>query len=617
MDTIVEYTLDKKQAEKSSCEKIADLRNQMHIHGINVWIIPSFDPHSCEYPPQRWHGRAWISGFTGTAGTLLVTHDNALLWTDGRYHLQAANELQDSGISVMRQGLPGVLEIPQWLAKNLDAGKTIGFDGCSMPYSEFESIKDLLEYKNVFFKTEQDLLDLLWHKRPLAPSSQVFEHELKFAGKSIAQKLFEVRSMMSAENANSFLISSLDDIAWLFNIRGSDIKNCSTTLSYAMVSSEQAWLCIDNAKVPEDLKLSLEDAGIIVLDYQKVFELASELPHYSTIYLDKSTTSTHLYNCINSKCRIISGINYTTSLKALKNDTEISNFRNCLTRDGVYVLKFMKWLEENVANRTVTELDAAEHLNSLREADSLFHDRSFTTIAGFGANAAQMHYLPTKESNTPITEGNFLLVDSGGHYKDGTTDITRTFSFGTLNEEQIHDYTLVIKSHINMARTVFLRGCRGTQIDYAARAEMWREGINYNCATGHGVGFFLNVHEGPQNIGQRFVDAELKPGMIITNEPGIYRSGKHGIRLENIMLCYEKETSEFGTFYAFETISPCPIETSALDLSMLNKEELDWLNSYHQSVYEQLSPHVDEDLKNYLREKTSKIEATNFEHNRA
>lgn len=609
MNRVVKLTIDKNLdgSLDSVPNKISKLREQMKVQDIDAWIIPTGDPHNCEYPPGRWHGRSWISGFNGSAGTILVLKDNALMWTDGRYHIQAEKQLKGSGIDLIKQGLPDEPSIAEWLAENLDDYSTVGFDGTAMPFSEYQEMKDAFLDKKLSFHIETDLLDSIWHDRPKAPSKPIFEHAISYAGKSRTEKLQEVRELMLKKKADWFLISSLDDIAWLFNIRGSDAKNCSTSLCYALISNSKAWLCIDSQKVSEKTRNNLFDDGVDTIAYEDIFSLTSNIPSDKTVYLDKTTTSTYLHSCIPGECRIVYGQNFTSKLKSIKNSTEIKNFRNCLKRDGVYVLKFMKWLEEQTGFGNITELDAVQKIDSLRAEDPLHHSSSFTTIAGFAANGAQMHYLPSEESHAIIGKDNFLLLDSGGLYSDGTTDITRTFALGKMNEEQVQDYTLVVKSHISMARTVFLRGCRGTQIDYAARAEMWREGINYNCATGHGVGYFLNVHEGPENIGQRFIDAPLKPGMVITNEPGIYRNGKHGVRIENIMLCYEKETTEFGTFYAFETISPCPIETKALDLNMLTDEEINWLNSYHKSVYEDLSPLLEEELKTYLRSKTEAI----------
>jgi Xaa-Pro aminopeptidase len=588
--------------------KISEIRKLMTAQSIDAWIIPTSDPHNCETPPDRWLGRSWLSGFTGSAGTLVILKNKAALWTDGRYHLQAEQQLSGTCISLVKQGLPDVPEVPEWLDSNLSTESTIGFDGKSMPYSTFESIQENFLNKGVTFKTDIDLLDNVWHDRPQAPTNAIFEHEDKFHGKSRTKKLTEVRKMMSKVGADWFALSALDDIAWLFNIRGADIKNCSTTLSYALISKDHTWLCNDNSKTPKELVHKLNDENIIIVHYSAIFELTANIPATSSIYFDKNITSAFLYNCMNSNCKKVSGTNFTTTLKAIKNKTEIENYKKCLTRDGVYMVQFMKWLEDNIGKQKITELSAAKYLNSLRAQDENFHDLSFPTIAGFGENGALMHYLPSPKTDTEVSEHNFFLVDSGGLYKDGTTDITRTFSFGKLSERQIHDYTLVTKAHINMARTVFIQGCRGTQIDYAARAEMWREGINYNCATGHGVGFFLNVHEGPHNIGQRFVDEELKPGMIVTNEPGIYRSKHHGIRLENVMLCYEKETTEFGTFNAFETLSPCPIDTRAIDNSQLNKQEIDWLNSYHQMVYDKISPLLDDEHRCFLKEKTAPLQ---------
>ena len=586
---------------------LSALRDKMNKAGIDAWIAPTADPHSCEIPPAHWQTRKWLSGFNGSAGTLVILKDKAGLWTDGRYFIQAEQQLKGSGITLFKDGLENVASIDEWISDNVSDGACVGFDGKSTPYSTYRNLRSSLLDKNIVFKTDVDLLDFVWLDRPEVPDKAIFEHDIKFTGKSRVEKLDEVRSMMKVKQADWFLVSALEDIAWMFNIRGSDLENTPTALCYALISKDKSWLCIKNSKVPNELKKNLSDDGVLIIDYNAVFEIVAQVPGDQSIFLDPHTTSTHLVNCIDIRCKKLYGTNFTTSLKTIKNSVEIENYKNCLIRDCVYLVKFSKWLEENAGNCEITETLAAAYLDALRAEDELFHDLSFNTIAAFGSNGAMMHYLPSLESDAEICEDNFFLVDSGGNYQDGTTDITRTFSFGQMNEQQKKDYTLVVKSHINMARAVFLRGCRGTQIDYAARAEMWREGIHYNCATGHGVGFFLNVHEGPQNVGMRFIDAMLEPGMVVTNEPGIYRNGQYGIRIENIMLCYEKESNEFGTFNAFETISFCPIATDALNVHELTVEERNWLNEYHSMVYEKLSPHLDIDHKTYLRSKTKAV----------
>lgn len=607
MNTALMAELFNSSRNSSTRSRVSDLRNKMSEAGIDVWIAPSADPHSCEIPPSHWQCRKWLSGFTGSAGTLVVLKNKAGLWTDGRYHIQAEQQLKDSGIALLKAGLEGVPTIEEWIYNNVNDGACIGFDGKSLPYSTYVNLLESLSGQNVVFKTESDLLDSIWQDRPDVPDKEIFEHDLKFAGKSRIEKLDEVRALMKTKRADWFLLSALEDIAWLFNIRGSDLENTPTPLCYALISQDKAWLCINSSKVPAELGKKLHDDGILTVEYNAVFELVTQVPGHQSIYFDPFTTSTHLVYCIDVRCKKLTGVNFTTNLKTIKSRVEIENFKKCLLRDCVYLVKFSKWLEENAGTGKITETLAAAYLDALRAEDELFHDLSFPTIAAFGSNGAMMHYLPSRETDTEIGDDNFFLVDSGGNYHDGTTDITRTFSFGSMNERQKKDYTLVVKSHINMARTVFLRGCRGTQIDYAARAEMWREGIHYNCATGHGIGFFLNVHEGPQNIGQRFVDAMLEPGMILTNEPGIYRNGQYGIRIENIMLCYEKEINEFGTFNAFETISYCPISTDALNVEELSNEERNWLNEYHEKVFEKLSPFLDREHKDYLKSKTKAI----------
>jgi Xaa-Pro aminopeptidase len=591
----------------STVERLSALRKVMKDQGIDAWICPASDPHSSEYQAPHWQSRSWLSGFNGSAGTVVVLLDQAGLWTDGRYHIQAATQLEGTGIDLYKAGLPGVPKLHDWLATTLPQGSVVGFDGQVFSAAQVREMKKSFELNSLALKTDVDLFSDIWTDRPALPSEPIIEHAVSFAGKSRAVKLSEVRDYMTEKGADYLLLSSLDDIAWLYNFRGSDLPCCPIAISYALVTKDEAHFYIDQSKIPAALKENFTKDGIAVSGYDQVFEVVSKIPAESTILLNSKTINVVLDSMIDDKCRKIDEINITTRMKAIKNDIEVEHFKNSLKRDGSYVVKFMKWLEDNVGKSDVSELSAADYLESLRATDPEFHGLSFTTIPGFREHGALMHYSSTPATDVKIEEGGFFLVDSGALYSDGTTDITRTFSYGDLSPREIRDYTLVLKGHINLARAVFLNGTRGLQLDILARGPMWREDIDYKCGTGHGVGFFLNVHEGPHNISPHFIDEAILPGMVVTNEPGIYREGEYGIRIENIMLCQQKGKSEFGSFNDFDTITMCPIETRSIDSSLLSPEEIEWLNTYHQQVFESLSPLLDEEHVAYLKEKTKAI----------
>ena len=597
-----------KLVTSSPAKRIKALQFKMLEAGIDAWIARDADPHNSEYLSEGWKTREWLSGFNGSAGTLVVLSNWAGLWTDGRYHIQAASQLEETGITLMKQGLPGVPSIEAVLSDKLDNNSTVGFDGKVICAADYEKILNALERKNVSFKTDKDLVNDLWTDKPELQIKPIYEHPVNFAGKSRIEKITDLREVMKTRKIDRTVISALDDIAWLFNIRGEEIDHTPLTLCFAVVSHDEVSLCINPEKVTESLKEILVTDGVKLCSYDAIYELVTQFGSDETITIDKSTVSTELSLSINPDCHIIDEINITTHLKAVKTACEIENFKRCLIRDGVSVVKFSKWFEDQIENgASITEMDVVNKLAYFRSQDPTFKGSSFDTIAGYAANGAMMHYLPDEDNAADLHSKSFLLLDSGGQYFDGTTDITRTFALGDVNDQEKRDYTLVLKGHINMARTVFLEGTRGTQIDIMARSDMWKECIDYACATGHGVGYFLSVHEGPFNVGRRFIDEELKADMIVTNEPGIYRNGVHGVRIENIMLCKEYGKSEFGNFFSFETITMCPIELKAVDFSMLTTEEIDWLNDYHQQVFDTISPHLEGDLLEYLREKTKAV----------
>ena len=588
-------------------DKINHLRSAMSEHKLNAWILPSADPHASEYTPDYWQGRVWASGFTGSAGTLMVLDDKAGLWTDGRYHIQAAEELAGSGIDLFKAGLPETPDMIDWLVDVLPEGARIGFDGKVISYQFKQKLEKLCATKNISVHGEVDVLNEAWPDRASLPLNPIFELPLKYAGTSRTEKLTQLRADMKKRAVDTQLITTLDDIAWLYNYRGTDVPYCPVALAYALVTEQQAWLFINNVKVPQALKQALKDDGITLADYNAIDAELSALPANASVLFDPSKANSYLTALIPASCRIEKGVLSSTRLKATKNDVEIAGVKECHRKDGAAVSRFLHWLDINVSKGGVTELSASAQLQSYREEIDTFRGLSFNTIAGYGANGAMMHYAADEASDTPIGSDNFFLVDSGGQYWNGTTDITRTQCYGPLTDAQKRDYTLVIKAHIQLSLAKFLRGTRGVQLDMLARQPLWREGINFGCGTGHGVGSYLNVHEGPHNISTNFTDEALVPGMYVTNEPGVYRTGEHGVRIENIMLVVEAETNEFGEFYQFEQLTLCPIDTKPLLVSMLLDEERDYLNGYHQRVLEELSPLMDSAGVEWLKEQTQAV----------
>lgn len=588
-------------------EKIESLRSKMAEQGIDAYIIPSSDPHNSEYVSSRWQSRMWISGFTGSAGTIVVLKEKACLWADGRYHIQAADQLQNTGIDLFKMGLPEVPSIEDWLAETLSEASVVGFDGSVITAAWASSMEEKFSYKNISLKTGCDLIEMIWENRPEAPTDMVFEHEVKFAGKSRQQKLEEVRQEMNKSQAQYFLLSTLDDIAWLYNLRGTDVPCCPLFLSYALISEDESYLCIAPSKVSDPLKAELESDGVILKEYSEISQLVKDIDPFSTVMFDPKNVNYNIASSIPETCRTVKKTNITTHAKAVKNRVELDNYKNCFVRDGIYMVQFIKWLDDNVGEIRITEKSASDYLESLRAQDQYFHGLSFTTIPGYKAHGAMMHYSVTEESDVEIERESLFLVDSGGLYTDGTTDITRTFAFGSLSEEEKRDYTLTLMGHIDLSQAVFLHGTRGIQVDILARQHLWNESINYGCGTGHGVGFFLNVHEGPHNISPGFIDEKLIPGMVVTNEPGVYREGKHGVRIENIMEVVNADESEFGKFYKFEPMTLCPIDTRPLMLELMSEKQKEWLNWYHGIVYKKLAPHLDEEHKAYLQAVTKPV----------
>lgn len=570
-------------------QKLNDLRTAMAQHGLDAWIIPSADAHSSEYVARHWEGRAWISGFTGSAGTVVITRDQAALWTDGRYFIQAAEQLADSAITLMKDGQPGVPSMADWLAKAVPERGCVGFDGATMSLAGIRTLQGKLADQAITLEGSHDLLNDIWHDRPPLPAAPVFLHPTTYAGKSLGEKLAEVRAMLELRKATELLITTLDDIAWLFNLRGSDIECNPVFLAYALITRDTATLFVNQQRIEPDALAALNEAGVELAGYDEIAERLTALSDDARLMLNPLTANYRLASVIPASVNLIEDRLPTTDLKAIKNSTEIARMQDCHRRDGAAMVRFMRWLENNIPGGTLDEVNIDLQLLAFRRESEQFRGVSFPSIVGYAGHGAICHYRADETSAYTIDSKGLLLVDSGGQYPDGTTDITRTFACGELTYEEKRDYTLVLKSHIALACARFKEGTRGIQLDAITRQPLWREGIDFNHGTGHGVGYFLNVHEGPQSISSRWFDVTLKPGMLITNEPGIYRDDKHGVRLENIMLVAEDVANEFGKFLKLIPLTLAPFDTRPLLVELLSDAEIHWLNEYHQTVRRELS----------------------------
>jgi Xaa-Pro aminopeptidase len=584
--------------------RIQQLRSIMEERGIAAYIIPSGDPHQSEYVAEHYASRAYISGFTGSAGTAVITLDEAGLWTDGRYFVQAESELKNTGVSLFRMGEEGVLTIEEFLTQLPNSSK-IGFDGKVISVDYFRKLNNALSNKQFTYLVDEDLIGLVWQDRPMIPTTPVITHDVAFTGQSREDKLNQVISQMKSMGANHYVISSLDDLAWLFNIRGRDISFNPLTIAYAVISENQHSLFINKDKLTQEIIDELKQTNTQIRPYEEIHSFLKDL-NEGTILFDPSKTSIWLHQAIS--LNTIEAMDLTTRLKAVKNDIEVENVRNVMVRDGVAMVKFIKWIKETIKERTITEIEASDKLESFRRMDERFYDLSFSTISAYKANASMPHYHATENNQAMIEPKSFYLVDSGGQYLDGTTDITRTLAMGELTEEERTDFTLVLKGMINLSMQNFLYGTTGSNLDIIARAPLWRAGLDYKHGTGHGIGFFLNVHEGPHRIAMIPNTIRLEKGMIVSNEPGVYKSGKHGIRTENLIVVKEDQKTEFGgQFMKFETLTLCPIDLDAIDSSILSLEEKNWLNDYHQTVFNQLSIHLNEEEAQYLKQITREI----------
>jgi Xaa-Pro aminopeptidase len=588
-------------------DKISALRALMANQNISAIIVPSSDPHLSEYIPECWKQRAWLSGFTGSAGTLIITSKQAALWTDSRYFLQAEQELANSNIDLCKMGMPETPTIEKWLVDVLDNGDVVGFDGKLFSDAVAKKLISDLVLNGLTVDTKIELVEKVWNNRPELPKGKIFEHQLRFSGMSVREKIYQIREKLHLENCNCCIISSLDEVAWTFNIRGNDIEYNPVALSYGFISGDEAVLFIDMSKIDADLAYHLEGQGVEIMEYHMIEKHIKSLSKHCRVALDENRINYRLASIIPKKVSINATLSIPTRLKAVKNPVELENIRHCHINDGLAMCEFLFWLEKNISKKTITEITVAEKLLELRKKKDGFFSESFGTIVGYKDHGAIVHYSATTESASVIHPSGFLLIDSGGQYLQGTTDITRTVHLNTPTDQEKTDYTLVLKGMIQVSMIHFPAGTRGTQLDILARMAMWNNGVNYGHGTGHGVGAFLNVHEGPQSIRPNENPVTLEPGMIQSNEPGIYRAGKYGIRIENLIACQEHSVTDFGKFYSFETLTICPIDTTPINVDMLTKEERNWLNNYHKMVYETLSPKLSGEIKNWLEHKTKAI----------
>ena len=580
-------------------ERIIKLRELMKKRGIDVYVVPSSDYHQSEYVGEYFKSREFISGFTGSAGTIVVTENEAGLWTDGRYFIQAEKQLKESTITLFKMGEENVPTYIEYIGKNLKNGQCLGFDGKVLSGKNVFDIKTGFGKKEIKIEDRYDLIGEMWSDRPALPKSDVFILAEKYCGESFESKIERVRKKMSNLNTNKHILTSLDDIAWLFNMRGRDVKNNPVSLSYAMISIEEAVLYIDKNKITEEVEKYFIDKNIQLKDYFS--EDVKTIAKNDVVLLDTAKVNYLIYNSIPAETEILDKPNPSTLMKACKNDIELENLKNAHIKDGVAVTKFMYWLKKNIGGQEITEMSAAEKLESFRKEWADYMEPSFNTISAYEANAAMMHYSANKDSNSQLAPRNLLLVDSGGQYIDGTTDITRTFVLGECSGEVKEHFTLVLKGMLSLSMIKFMYGITGTNLDILARRPVWSRGIDYKCGTGHGVGFLLNVHEGPHSIRWQYNPQVLEAGMTVTNEPGVYIQGSHGIRLENELIVRNAEKTDFGQFMTFETMTYAPLDLDGVVTELLNEEEKEFLNNYHQIVFEKISPFLSEEEKKWLK----------------
>lgn len=587
-------------------ERIVALRKEMSAAGVKAVILPRTDAHLSEYISSHWHIVRYLSGFTGSAGTMVVTDKEALLWVDSRYFLQGAQQIEGTGIILMKDGLPDTPSITEYLCEYLSKGDKVGINGLLMSIDETAALRSRLNACGIELDVDFDPIDRIWADRPALPSDKIFIHDEKYAGESAKSKIARVLADANSQGAQAYFTSALDEIAWVLNIRSNDVPCNPVATSFLYLAPEGSTLFVDSAKMTPEVEAYLKEAGVGVAPYAEVLKALAELPADVTVLLSGARASGSIAHVLEG--HYVKGESPVAMPKAIKNDVQIAGIRNAHLRDGVAMVRSLMEIEKTVdEGKPLTEMGVADILLKHRSKGDLYFDLSFESICGFGPNGAIVHYTATPESDSTISKGNLLLIDSGANYLDGTTDITRTIAIGEPSADMRHDFTLVMKGHIAIATSIYPEGTRGAQLDALARMPLWKEGKSYLHGTGHGVGHFLNVHEGPQSIRLNDTLAPLTPGMLTSNEPGVYLTDRYGIRCENLVLTIPYEETEFGKFYAFETITLCPFDRKLFDLSIMSADEIEWVNNYHRTVYDRLAPLMTEEERTWLAAATAPL----------
>lgn len=591
-------------------ERLKNLRSLMERDNIDYYIVPTADFHQSEYVGEHFKARMYITGFSGSAGTALISKDNAYLWTDGRYFIQASKQLEGTTVSLMKMGEPGVPTITEFLDSHVNKGNTIAFDGRVVSMGEGQTYEEIAKKHGAIISYDHDLIDEIWKERPPLSTEPAFALDIKYAGESTSSKLSRIRKVMSDNGATAHVVTTIDDICWTMNIRGNDIDFFPLVLSYGIITMDNYHLYIDERKLSDDIKASFKKDGIIIHPYNDIYEDIKSYGKSETLMVDPRKINYALYNNISKEANKLEFVNPEINFKAIKNDVELENIRKAQIKDSIAHIRFMKWLKENVGKIEITEISASEKLDSFRKEMGNFIRPSFEPISSYGAHAAIVHYAPSKETDIPVLMNGMLLTDTGAGFYEGSTDITRTYVFGEVSEKIKEDFTLVAISNLSLSNAIFLKGCNGINLDTYARKPFWDRRLNFNHGTGHGVGYLLNIHEGPSGFRWMYRSGETAPleaGMVITDEPGIYIEGSHGVRLENELLVTEDVTNEYGTFMRFDTITYVPFDLDAISPSFMTKEEKNMLNDYHKKVFEVISPYLDDDEKDWLAHYTREI----------
>lgn len=588
-------------------ERLSALRKFMESKNLNVFVIPSTDPHLSEYPAATWESRKWISGFTGSAGTIVVTLKEAGLFTDSRYFLQGVTELENTGIDLFKMGLPETPTMIEWIIDQAGENGKVGIDGLVYAAADAEMLENRLKRKNIELVTQFDPFLEIWKDRPEIPTNEIFTLPEDVTGESAKSKIGRIVEALKKEDADGMLIVTLDAVAWTFNIRGNDVDFNPVAVAYAYISDKETVLFINPKKLTKEVADNLKQQGVTLAAYDKVFEYVGNLPANTSVLVTGSKINLKLLQTIPANCTVIDVPSPADLMKSMKNETELKGFRNAMLKDGLALVKFYMWMEKAVPAGEVTEVNIEDKLREYRSQQPLYFGESFNTIAGYEGNGAIVHYHATPENHSKVEPRGLMLIDSGAQFMDGTTDITRTLTVGEVTDQMKKDYTNVLKGHIQIATAIYPQGTRGSQLDVLARKALWDNCLHYSHGTGHGIGHFLNVHEGPQNIRLEENSVTLQPGMVTSNEPGLYRANEYGIRIENLIITQEYNKNEFGAFYNFETITLCPIDTTPIDKDLMTAKEIEWLNNYHTMVFDKLNSHLNDEEKAWLKKKTKHI----------